>query len=105
MTRPIGSCTGRKPSFTARMAMTGGEINRNLRRFCAAGNQKEAGPGAPHRGAAPLRRTSVFASGENLGAGGIHFRRAFSGKGWRRLSDAETKKKDILSDVLLFWSR
>ena len=24
-----------------------------------------------------MRRTSIFAAGENLGAGGIHFRRAF----------------------------
>ena len=33
--------------------------------------------GAPHGGAALLRRTSVFAEGENLGAGRIHFARAF----------------------------
>ena len=33
-------------------------------------------PGAPQSGAALMRRTSVFAKGENLGAGGIHFRRA-----------------------------
>ena len=33
--------------------------------------------GAPQRGAALMRRTSVFAIGENLGVGGIHFRRAF----------------------------
>ena len=31
--------------------------------------------GAPHGGAALVRRTSVFAWGENLGAGGIDFRR------------------------------
>ena len=33
--------------------------------------------GAPHGGAALLRRTSVLAAGQNLGAGGIHFHRAF----------------------------
>ena len=32
--------------------------------------------GAPHGGAALLRRTSVFAKGENLGAGAIHLPRA-----------------------------
>ena len=31
----------------------------------------------PFWAAARVRRTSVFTAGENLGAGGIHFRRAF----------------------------
>ena len=38
---------------------------------------KTSASGAPHRGAALLRRTSVLAEGQNLGGGGIHFRRAF----------------------------
>ena len=51
--------------------------------------------GAPHGGAALLRRTSVFAIGENLGAGGIHFRRAFeSPRGGGSLWLPEPKKKD-----------
>ena len=60
--------------------------------------------GAPHGGAALLRRTSVFATGENLGAGGIHFRRALkSPKGGAAFRAAEPKKKDMTySHVLLF---
>ena len=34
--------------------------------------QMTARHAAPHGGAALLRRTSVFAAGENLGAGAIH---------------------------------
>ena len=52
--------------------------------------------GVPHSGAALLRRTSVFAEGENLGAGGIHFRRAFEiPKGGAALWAAEPKKKGL----------
>ena len=43
--------------------------------------------GAPQVGVALMRRASVFASGENLGAGRIHFRRAMKYL-------AVTKKKD-----------
>ena len=49
-----------------------------------------------------MRRTSVFAAGENLGAGGIHFRRAFEVKGGGGLWPPEPKKKDSLAAVLLF---
>ena len=53
------------------------------------------GLGAPHGGAALMRRTSVFARGENLGAGGIHFRRALK-------CLTVTKKKDTLKSVSFF---
>ena len=54
--------------------------------------------------AALLRRTSVLAEGQNLGAGGIHFRRAFKINRVEAASGGRNpKKKDILSDVLLFW--
>ncbi len=59
--------------------------------------------GAPHGGAALLRRTSVFAWGENLGAGGIHFRRAFEiPEGGAALWAAEPKKKDTTYVVSFF---
>ena len=45
--------------------------------FVLSANYVPAKPGAPHGGAASLRRTSVLAAGQNLGAGGIHFRQAF----------------------------
>ena len=62
--------------------------------------------GVPHSGAALLRRTSVFAEGENLGAGGIHFRRAFEiPKGGAALQAAEPKKKDTPKACLSFWWR
>ena len=49
-----------------------------------------------------LRRTSVFAKDENLGGGGIHFRRAFgSPESGAALRAAEPTKKDIcFADVL-----
>ena len=51
-----------------------------------------------------MRRTSVLAEGQNLGAGGIHFRRAFEINRVEAASGGRNpKKKDILSDVLLFW--
>ena len=43
--------------------------------------------------AARVRRTSVFASSENLGAGRIHFARAFSIKGGRPPWAAESPKE------------
>ena len=53
-----------------------------------------------------MRRTSVFAEGENLGAGGIHFRRAFEiPKGGAALQAAEPKKKDTPKACLSFWWR
>ena len=62
--------------------------------------------GVPHSGAALLRRTSVFAEGENLGAGGLHFRRAFEiPKGGAALQAAEPKKKDTPKACLSFWWR
>ena len=52
--------------------------------------------GAPHGGAARLRRTSIFAAGKNLGGGGIHFRRAFQApEGGGGLRPPEPTKKDI----------
>ena len=46
--------------------------------------------------AALLRRTSVLAESQNLGAGGIHFRRAFeSPKGGGRLRLPEPKEKGL----------
>ena len=52
--------------------------------------------GAPHGGAARLRRTSIFAAGKNLGGGGIHFRRAFQApEGEGGLRPPEPTKKDI----------
>lgn len=50
---------------------------------------------APHSGAALLRRISVFAGGENLGAGAIHLPRVFK--------SPEPKKKDTLLACLSFW--
>ena len=56
------------------------------------------------RPAALLRRTSVFASGENLGAGRIHFARAFK---YRRVEAASgrqnPKRKTRLTSCLSFW--
>ena len=50
--------------------------------------------GAPHGGAALLQPTSVLAAGQNLGAGGIQFRRAFeSPEGGGGLWPPEPKKK------------
>ena len=52
--------------------------------------------GAPHGGAARLRRTSIFAAGKNLGGGGMHFRRAFQApEGEGGLRPPEPTKKDI----------
>ena len=51
--------------------------------------------GAPQVGVALIRRASVFASGENLGAGKIHFRRAMKYL-------AVTKKKDTTYVVSFF---
>ena len=59
--------------------------------------------GTPHGGAARSRRTSVFACGENLGAGRVHFARAFKIK---RVEDAfggqNPKRKTHLSAYLSF---
>ena len=56
------------------------------------------------RPVALLRRTSVFASGENLGAGRIHFARAFK---YRRVKQAfglrNPKRKTRLTSCLSFW--
>ena len=50
-----------------------------------------------------LRRASVLAGGQNLGAGGIHFRRAFeSPKGGAGQQPAKPKKKDTLNSVSFF---
>ena len=54
---------------------------------------------APHGGTARVRRTSVFGSAKNLGAGRIHFARAC------RITKGNQKKKDIQQDVLLFLER
>ena len=53
--------------------------------------------------AAHLRRTSVFAAGENLGAGRIHSARACKIKGWRPPPAARTQKeRHDVSRVFLF---
>ena len=53
--------------------------------------------------AALLRRTSVFAAGENLGAGRIHSARACKIKGWRPPPAARTQKeRHDVSRVFLF---
>ena len=53
--------------------------------------------------AALLRRTSVFAAGENLGAGRIHSARACKSKGWRPSPAAKTQKeRHDVSRVFLF---
>ena len=51
-----------------------------------------------HRGAALMRRTSVFAGGENRGGGGTDFRRALELRTVR-------KKKDTLLSVSLSVSK
>ena len=56
--------------------------------------QMPAGHGTSHSGAALLRRTSVFAGGENFGAGAIHLPRAFpSPKGGANRPAAKPKKE------------
>ena len=54
--------------------------------------------------AAPLRRTSVFAFGENLGAGRIHFARALKiTEGWSRpLGGGTQTKRHAFQRVFLF---
>ena len=48
-----------------------------------------------------MRRTSVLAVGQNLGAGGIHFRRAFeSPKGGGGKAAGTQNKKQLLSQLL-----
>ena len=58
----------------------------------------------PFWAAARVRRTSVFAAGENLGAGGIDFRRAFK---YQRVEVASggrnPKRKTRLTSCLSFW--
>ena len=62
--------------------------------------------GAPHGGAALLRRTSVLTGGQNLGGGGIHFRRAFVSSGYFAVPGAaKPKRKTRYSACLSFWQR
>ena len=59
----------------------------------------------PFWAAARVRRASVFTAGENLGAGGIDFRRAFK---YQRVEAASgggnPKRKTRLTSCLSFWS-
>ena len=50
-----------------------------------------------------VARSKCFAE-QNLGAGGIHFRRASAiTKGWRRLQAAGTQKRGLRSSEVLFF--
>ena len=58
--------------------------------------------------AALLRRTSVLACGQNLGAGGIHFCRAFEspkGGGGPLAAGTQKERHLLLADVFLFGAR